>query len=273
MDARGLWLAVLLGACGRTMPAGDADAGAGGWLLEVDVAWDASVALKGVEVRWGAGPIRKDGDTAASVRERFASRSQALSFAAQLEILVGGRPVGGELVTGDACSGLAALGLDPDDYPVARLSRAVASDGGSVEPGPTVCQRQEGPTGLAVDGRQRTLSYVLRTVGSPFSATFQGATLLPRSVSLAAAGADAELVMQSPYSQPAADLRGSLLINLGGEAAGGLTASFDACLNLPQRAGRDVELQVQELQASSTAVTLGGSLFCCFPDGCVAVVK
>jgi hypothetical protein len=272
MNARGLWLAVLLGACGRSMPDGDADAGAGGWLLEVDVAWDASVALKGVELRWGAGPIRKDGDTAASVRERFASRSQALAFASQLEILVGGQPVGTELVTGDACSGLAALGLDPDDYPVARLSRAIAGNG-RVEAGPTVCQRQEGPTGLAVDGRKRTLSYVLRSVGSPFSATFQGATLLPRSVSLAAAGADAELVMQSPYSQPAADLRGNLLVNLGGEAAGGVTASFDACLDLPQRAGRDVQLQVQELQASSTAVSLGGSRFCCFPDGCVAVVQ
>ena len=66
-------------------------------------------------------------------------------------------------------------------------------------------------------------------------------------------------------------MRGLLQVSLGGEAAGGIAASFDACLALPQ-ATSDVTLQVQDLLVSGGAVSLGRSLFCCFGVSCVGVV-
>jgi hypothetical protein len=274
MDARGLALAVLLGvaACGRTSSLDGPDAGAGGWLLEVKVAWDAALVPQTVEVRWGAGPTRRDSEVSASLQVSFASASQARAFAATVEVLVGGRRVASELVTGDACAGVGALGLEPDDYPVATLSRRVAADGQSVQAGPTVCQRHQGPTGLTIDPGQRTLSYLVRGLASPVAATFAGTPVLPRSVTFASGAADVELVLQSPHDRPASALRGPLQVSVGGEAAGAVPASFDACLAVPG-ASPDVSLQVQDLLVSGGALSLGSDLLCCFPQGCRGISR
>jgi hypothetical protein len=277
MIARGWWLVVLVGlaggvgatGCGRSVPQGGSSADDGTWLLEVNVGWDPSLTRQGVEVRWNAGPATAASATSAQLRQHFAASSQALAFASQLQITVGGKAVASELVTGDACSGVVALGQELADYRVVSVSRLVDAHG--VTPGPTLCQRRPGPSGLEVDDHQRTLRYVVRKLSSPLAVTFADAPLVPRSITLEGGAGDVELVVLTPYSAPAASVRGALQISLGGEVAGAVTASYDGCLGRTE-VGAAVALQSQDLLVNGGGVSAGGSLLCCTQDSCLGVV-
>jgi hypothetical protein len=278
MRARGWWPAVLVAlaggmaatGCGRSVPQSGSSADDGTWLLEVNVGWDPSLTRQGVEVRWNAGPASAASDTSAQLSQHFASSSQSLAFASQLQITVGGKAVASELVTGDACSGVVALGQELADYRVVSVSRSVDAHG-VVTSGPTLCQRRPGPSGLEVDDHQRTLRYVVRKLSSPLAGTFADAPLVPRSIKLEGGAGDVELVVLTPYSAPAATVRGALQISLGGEAAGAVTASYDACLAQAE-IGAGVALQSQDLLVNGGGVSAAGSLLCCTQDSCLGVV-